>query len=555
MYYDETNVSVTAGSHEYYNVNVNHYNKVSDKFGYSVSGNYLKHNGYFTNEYSGDPADDKYSVSGRARLVWKLSEKTTLENIASYENSEQYGFPYASFDDATNTAGTINYDQESSYKRDLFSNGLVLKHKTDKTELTSTTSYMFYDGLMSVDQDYTANNFYFFNTGDKQNLLSQEVTFKSISPTNYKWICGAYGFYQTMDQLTTGVINSERNGQAIKIDQEISSGFTISGLALFHQSTIDNFLVDNLSLTAGIRLDYEKDKLDYLFNRWMNGTQITNTVEDYEETFVELLPKVALKYSFNKGVNTYATVSKGYKSGGFNTNSAVILENRSYDPEQSWNYELGMKSSFANNHLHIDAALFYIDWKDQQIDVPVPNGQGNMKINAGESVSKGFELFVRALPFKNFETTLSYGYSKANFTDYEVEKAVTDDDGNIIDYITIAEYTDNYIPYVPRSTFNFGVNKTFEFKNSFLDKMVANATYRRVGKHFWNLDNSVFQDAYGIFDAKLSFKSGKVQFDIWGKNLFDTSYNSYYFVITSLPKSFVQLGKPASFGVNLKVTF
>ncbi|MDB4584040.1 TonB-dependent receptor, partial [Draconibacterium sp.] len=537
LYYDETNVSASAGNYGYYSLNVNHYNKLSDKFGFSVSGNYNRHNGYFTNQYSGDPADDQYSASGRIRLVWKVSDKVSIENIASYENSAQYGFPYAIYNTENNETGDVNYNQESSYKRDLFSNGLILKYRNDVFELLATTSYQFYDGTMSVDQDFTADSLYFFNISDKQNMVSQELVLKSYSSSKYNWLFGANGFYQTMNQQTVGDIYSAN------MKQDIRSDFKTSGLALFHQSTFTDFLVDNLTLTAGIRLDMEKDKLDYGYATAIGSAPVPDDdPEKYEETFTQILPKVALKYQFNKALNTYATVSKGYKSGGFNTNSSINIEEyRSFEPENSWNYELGFKASLINNRLYFDAAVFYIDWKDQQIDVPVPTGRGNMKTNAGESVSKGFELFVKARPGNNWETTLGYGYTHASFIEY----VVTED----------LNYNDNFTPYVPRSTLNASVNKTFEIKDSFINKIRAGLTYKGVGKHYWDLENSVYQDYYGMVDGKLSFVSGKVQLDIWGKNIFNTSYNSYYFVISSIRNSYAQLGKPASMGVNLKVSF
>ncbi len=537
LHYDETNLSVSAGNYGYFNGNINHYNKVSDKFGYSISANYNSHNGYFTNNFNGKPADDQYSASGRFRLVWQISEKLSVENISSYEKSEQYGFPYAVYNTESSSAGDVDYNDESGYKRDMFSNGLVLKYRNDAFELLSTTSYTYYDGLMDADQDYTAAPIYYFHTGDIQNMISQELVFKSVNDTRYNWLFGAYGFYQNMDQQTTGDI------YAANMEQDIRSNFDISGLALFHQSTFNDFLIENLTLTAGIRLDLEKDKLDYSLAMAVGGGPWNTTVEEnYEETFTQVLPKVALKYQFNKSLNTYATVSKGYKSGGFNTNSSIdISEFRSYDAENSWNYELGFKSSMLGHRLYFDAAVFYIDWQDQQIDVPVPGGRGNMKTNAGESVSKGFELFVKGRLANNLEATIGYGYTHATFKDYVVSDELN--------------YNDNSIPYVPRSTLNLGVNKIFKFENSFLNKMVANLNYRGVGEHYWDLSNSVSQGYYGLVDAKLSFVTGKVQLDLWGKNIFDTSYNAYYFEIAQLNNSYVQMGKPATMGVNLKVTF
>ena len=466
---------------------------MSDKFGFSISGNYMNHGGYFTNAYTGEKADEEFSGSGRLRLVWQLSDRLSLENISSFEKTEQYGFAYAVYDKEAGTAAEVNYNDESGYQRDLFSNGLVLKYRNEKYQLAATTSYTYYDGLMDADQDYTAAPIYYFHTGDKQNMISQELVFKSVKKSKYDWLFGAYGFYQNMDQQTTGDIYTA------KMKQDIQSKFDISGLALFHQSTFNDFLTENLTLTAGIRLDMEEDKLDYSLAMSVNeGPWNTTVEENYKETFTEILPKVALKYKFNEALNTYATVSKGYKSGGFNTNSSIdISEFRSYDSENSWNYELGFKSSLANNRLYFDAALFYIDWTDQQIDVPVPGGRGNMKTNAGESVSKGVELFVKARPFKNFEATLGYGYTHATFSDYVVSEELN--------------YNDNYIPYVPRSTVNAGANKIFDLGDGFLNKIVANLNYRGIGEHYWDLSNTVSQDYYGLLDAKVSFVAGKVQ--------------------------------------------
>jgi iron complex outermembrane recepter protein len=537
LIYDETNISATAGNYGYFNVNINHYNKINNNLGYSLSGNYLSHNGYFMNEFNNKPADNQYSVGGRGRLIWKISEKLTLENIANFEKSKQFGFPYALYNDSTNQAEGVNYDQESSYVRDLFSDGFVLKYKNDVFEFMSTSSYQFYDGIMSVDQDFTKNKIYFFEIGDKQNMLSQELVIKSLPDSRYKWLFGTFGFYQTLNQETHG------NIYASNLKQEILSDFNISGIAFYHQSTFDDFLIKNLSITAGIRLDMEKDKLDYTFNQAVGEAPLSNLAsENYSEDFIQFIPKGALRYSLNNSTNFYTTVSKGYKTGGFNTNTSIVLtEDRSYDAEQSWNYELGFKSSLINNRLFVDAAVFYIDWKDQQIDVPVPGGRGNMKKNAGESVNKGIELFVKGLITENLEATLGYGYTHATFTDYVVSDALN--------------YNNKFIPYVPQKSINAGLNKTFEFNNWILDKLNTNISYKGVGKHYWSLDNSVYQDYYGLLDAKLSFISGKFNFEIWAKNILNTSYNSYYFEISALKNSYVQIGKPATLGVNLKVTF
>jgi len=535
LVYDETNILATAGNYGNYSVNINHYNKINNNLGYSISGNYLNHNGYFINEFTGNPADKQYSAGGRGRLIWRLSDKLTLENIASFEISKQFGFPYALYNDSTNQTESVNYDQESYYDRDLFSNGFVVKYQNEAFEFISTTSYQYYDGLMSVDQDFTKNKIYFFEIGDKQNMFSQEFVLKSLPASRYKWLFGTFGFYQSLYQETNGSIYAQ------KLKQEILSDFKISGIAFYHQSSYDDFLIKNLSVTAGVRLDMEKDVLDYIFNQAVGDAPLSNLVsENYSENFMQFIPKGALRYSLNKSSNIYTTVSKGYKSGGFNTNTSIVLtEDRAYDAEQSWNYEFGFKSSLLNNRLFIDAAVFYIDWNNQQIYQTVPSGTGSMLTNAGKSESKGVEFEIKALPAKNLEIWLASGYNKATFVEY-VKDNKTD-------------YSGNYIPYVPRFSVSTGANYLIEVNKNWLDNIRMQLTYNGFGKHFWNEDNVAYQDYYGLMNFRAGFERKNITLSFWGKNIFNTDYNSFYF--NALGKSYAQIGKPALIGANVKIMF
>jgi outer membrane receptor protein involved in Fe transport len=85
----------------------------------------------------------------------------------------------------------------------------------------------------------------------------------------------------------------------------------------------------------------------------------------------------AVSYTFSGSQLLYTSVSKGYKSGGFNT-SFERDEDRSFEPEYSWNYEAGTKLSFWQNRIKTELSLFYIDWRNQQIYQPLPSGKGSM---------------------------------------------------------------------------------------------------------------------------------------------------------------------------------
>jgi iron complex outermembrane recepter protein len=533
-----TRVMLSAGSYGNYQGGLSHFLKLSDKVGYSVSLNYTQRDGFFTNAYNEEKVDNLVNFGMRTRVVWKISESFTAENIMSFEYSRQGGYPYAVVDE-NNKLNDINYNHPSSYDRDLFTNGIILKNKGRNMDLIATTSYQYIDDLQDVDQDFTANPIFQASQTQLQNLLSQEVILKAKPNQRLDWLGGVYFFYQSFDRNVRVDVPANNMVQMIDfIDKR-------QGNALFLQATYNDLLVDRLAVTVGLRMDGEQSRLDYQNVVLLNGTLIPapDTIFTPME-FMQISPKLALKYDLSNFTSLYATFSKGYKTGGFNSNlihPEDLKEHLHFDPEHSWNYEIGVKTAFMQNKVQAEAALFYIDWSNQQIFQPVPTGQGTMLKNAGESVSKGFELSVRANPFHNFDALLSYGLTDARFITHIVD--------------TLTNFNDNFIPYVPRHTFALQLNQAIDLPaNVFAERMNLTLLYRGVGKHFWNEQNTQFQDAYGILDLRVGIKRGDVKLDFWAKNILGTEYSAFYFEIPQIRGRYAQPGRPFHFGVNLSVT-
>lgn len=532
--YQGTKINLSAGSYGTYNLNGGHYAKASDKLAWSLTGNYQHNNGFYSNRFTGDKVDELDSYGFRNKVIWQPATHWTIENILSYENSAQGGYPYAVLNSATNRPNPIDYNQYSSYGRSLLSDALLVKLSKSRWELRLTTSYQLLDDNQQIDQDFTSDSLYFVAQKQFQQMVSHEAVARSKGDGRYQWLTGLYGLMQFLDK-DVDVDDYARKTLSLK-----SYNNRVGGIALFHQSTLNHFLIRNLSLTAGIRVDYEKSSLDYHY-RLRKGGAATTTVTDtlYPPlSYTEVLPKIALNYVAGQS-NFYAVVAKGYKTGGFNS-TFERPEDLTFKPEKSWNYEIGVKTSFLNRMLYADVALFYIDWKDQQIYQTVPSGRGSMLKNAGLSESKGIELSLKSASWHGFEGTVSYGYTEATFIK-NVLNATTD-------------YSGNYIPYVPRHTLALQLNKSIAIRNSkLLDEIKVNALYRETGIAYWNEANSHAQPAYGTTDLKLSLKKGDVRVEFWGRNVFDIDYESFYF--EALGRKYVQPGKPARLGVNISIDF
>ena len=531
--YQGTDLNLQAGTYGSYLLNVGHYAKSSERFAYSLSLNYRHNDGFFTNDFLNQKVDILDSYGMRNRLIWNVTDRFSIENILSFEHSVQGGYPYAVYNESIGKTEEIRYNQESGYNRDLLSNALLLKYKADNYNLTSTTSYQYLSDKQSIDQDFTVDSLYFVIQRQKQNMISQELTIQSNGKKKYNWIFGAYGFAQQFD--------NQVNVNTYKAKTETTKRYdhTIVGGALFHQSTLNDFPIKNMNITAGIRLDTETDQLGYQYDRIKNGISTSLADTTYRSLkSIQILPKLAINYKLGN-TDLYALISRGYKTGGFNS-TFERPEDLTFDPEHSWNYEIGAKSSIFENKLFVEGSLFYIDWKNQQIYQATPSGTGSMLKNAGHSVSKGVELSLNTALIQGFELMASYGYTHATFISNVLSATV--------------DYSGNYIPYVPKNTIAAQLKKTVEITNSvLLNRIVMSVLYKGTGSIYWDDKNSHRQDFYNLVDARVSFVRKNVQFDLWGANLGSTVYESFYF--ESLGKKYVQNGKPLQAGVKLALKF
>ena len=535
----ETTVSTDYGNYNQVRSSISHNQPIGKSLSVLGNLNYRYNDGFYTNTFSGSEVDKTNSYSGRLKALYTPGSRFTALGTLQYEDSRQVGYPYALFDDEQMEAGPINYDKESLYNRKLLSSGLSLTYDAPAFTVRSSSSIQRLDDFQQIDQDFTPRSLFFVLQDQQLQILAQEINIESSKGGIYNWLFGAFAFRQVLDKAVTveygedGLTQYRLPFSAYSYTKHYDN--TNSGIAFFHQSTFD---LEGFSLAAGIRGDYEKATLDYLHDVSRNGNKQFADAAESKMDFFELLPKIALKYSINRYLVPYATVAKGYNSGGFNA-TFERDQDRSFQPEHSWNYEAGIKAKWLRQRFYANLAFFYIDWTNQQIYQAVPSGQGSMLTNAGKSESKGVELELKALPVNNLETWFTFGYNEATFIEY-VKDSTTN-------------YSGNYLPYVPRFSFNVGGNYQVPVNAHLLQQIIFNLSYNGVGKHFWHESNEAYQPYYGLLNLRVSFEKDNISLSFWGKNILNTQYNSFYF--QALGNSYAQIGKPATMGAKLKVTF
>ncbi len=604
-------VSLSAGSYGQYDVKASHYGMLSDKIGFTAAAYYSHKNGFFTNQYTGEKVDPENVYGGRLKLEGRFSPRFTAIYSISADYTDQGAFPYGLYEGGLGAVRSalvdeVNLNDPSSYQRLVISNNLFLNYQADRFALSSTTGYQYFKDDMRMDQDFSPQSIFTLNQKQRQHAVSEEISLKSLTDTNYQWSFGLYGFYNAL--RTDAPVDFKEDGIAtvlqpvfdqlkeenprmpsLKILNEhlnIPGLFETPsfGLALYHQSTYNNLFTEGLSITAGIRLDYERQKMAYQSEAKMDmGIRFSETgpflnLDDFmsipstimdahvAQNFWELLPKVTLKYECDEGATvTYASVAKGYKTGGYNVQmSADLMQNQmrydmmktfeamipieieepasvdevtSYKPETSWSYELGFRSELIPRRLDVELALFYMDIKDVQLTQFVNSGNGRILTNAGKARSYGIEASARLSIVEGLAADLNYGYTHASFRDYHNGQE---------------DFAGNYIPYTPRHTLSVGMNYVKLFRGAWIDQLTASAQFSGNGKIYWTERNDIYQKFYGTLNARLNVRKGIFSCGLWAKNITNTRYAAFYF--ESFDKPFIQLGKPFQIGAEIAVT-
>ena len=643
--YQGTDIRMGAATYNDYNVSLTHYHRISGQFAFSTGGFYEHTGGFYQNSARNNERVDKGNAGGgRFRGIYLPKDNLKLDLNVSYEYSDQGGYPYfytgitqegvnkGKTEEREEMIGKIAYNDRSNYYRNLLNAGFNVEYQAKNFILSAVTGYQHLKDRMFLAQDFTEKNIFNLTQKQKLNTISEEIVLKSKPNRKWEWTTGIFGFYQTLN--TDGPVTFKEDGVKETIEGNTNSIFEnlgnkapkmsmsvlnptlkVSGNfdtpiwngAIFHQSTFNNLFTKGLSFTVGLRLDYEKmsmkynsasDPLNFDFNFAMGPMVITakDLIADaayngkLSEDYVQLLPKFALQYEWRKGNNVYATVSKGYRSGGYNVQMfsdiitgqqahsmveaikksaefekySTLIEGMigdkmpaipevkdatTYKPEYSWNYEVGTHLTLWEGKLWADLAAFYMDTRDQQLSQFIGSGLGRTTINAGKSNSYGAEASLRASLTNELSLNASYGYTYATFTDYIINEA--DKDGNLT---VKADYNGKYVPFVPKHTLNIGGEYAITCSSrSIFDRVVFQANYNAAGRIYWTELNDVSQSFYGTLNWRANLEKGNAMISFWARNFLDKDYAAFYF--ETMNKGFMQKGRPVQFGIDLRCRF
>ena len=555
-------------------------------FGDNVISACFRHSdGLFFNEFKNETCDPYDGLSAHWKWERPLNGRLSLSNSLWTSLSKEGGFAYGQLMDGT--LHPVSYNDEGSYARFSLIEGLNARWCNTAVITDATASFQLLSDNMRMDQDYTSDSIFTLQQRQLSGAGTMELRLsRADSQASWQPQTGVFALFK-LNHMLAPVTFKQDGIQRLILDNAnshipadigylditdaefpVDSDFLIGtwDFALFHESV---FTSGKWQFTGGLRLDCEGGWMDYdclasLHYRFVptmrtdkpfavpyNGIAVHNAVE--------LLPKLSVRYEASRSFSLYATVSKGFRAGGFNTQIfsdilqnmtmnglmkdlgvyldrpivSVSADDTEYAPESAWNYEAGAR--LKRNDIRAELSAYYIAVRNHQLTVFPPGmSTGRMMTNAGLSRSTGTEAELEWTP-GDFRTRVAWSWCDARFVEYN--------DGN-------NDYGGRRIPYVPQHTLHVSAGYSLRLDKCTLE---SDAFLHGEGPFWWNETNTICEPFRCRFDGRVAVVFPKAEIYVRGENLSNTPGHSFYF--KSMGNEFLARIKPRLLYIGTTIKF
>jgi len=392
-------------------------------------------------------------------------------------------------------------------------------------------------------------------TDQKQRLEQDafELRFNSKNAdSKIQWVAGA--FYRKRDSdfrsfvpviNTEGVTFSPAVPPTLPPTSDIGAGIPgchpcvfartdskeITEKAIFGE--IDWALTDKLNLNVGMRwfdVDHqETGSTKFQFAAFAPNPPNSSTPDGSTPPSVNNLNdsetpwKVALAWHATDDMTVYGLRSNGFRLGGTNNRGiGAINIPESFEADELVNYEVGIKTQFADKRVTLNAAAFLMQWDNLQVAGQDVTGAFGFIGNAGKAEVQGVEFELQSVLGDNFYVTGQVTYlAKKELT----ENQVSDD-------IVAPGLAGDQLPRIPELTAGFTAQYNYELPIQGWDGAVrlegsyTDDSYTQLRP---TASANRFQDSYSIVNFRASFRNDEMDLDLalFIENMFDERGDVY----------------------------
>ena len=547
--YDWTaGVLAPLGTHDTREVRATVSGPITSRLGIGVAGGYAGRDGFTTNLMTGNDLDHRSAMFGKGQLLWVPSFRWETRLIVSGERARDGDYALQDLASLRTNQYDTRRDYEGFTERDIFSTTFIARREGGRVSFTSTTGVVNWSTLDDTDLDYSPLPLIGRINDEKSLQFTQEVRLASAAGSpialsdrlGLRWQAGAVAFTQAYEQeainsFAPGVLSPfipipVRHTSPLAELNDVGFGAYAQGTLAFG-STVD--------VTLGARFDHETKEADI---RTLFDVPFIMPPPPVvaEESYTNVSPQASLAWHVRPGAMLYVSGGGGFKAGGFNP--TALPGSEAYDEETSTHVEGGVKATWAGGRITTNAAVFFIDWNNMQLNVPIPGGSGAFFIsNVGAATSKGAEFEVGLRPATGIDLFGSLGLTRARFSDGSQSMGV--------------DVAGNFVPGTPEYTAMIGGQLTRQIIRSWT--WFARAEASLYGGFEYDEANTARQDAYQVVNLRGGVTGRRYSVTAWVKNAFDEFYVPIAFAFPGLaPSGFLgEPGQPRTFGVTLGVRF
>jgi iron complex outermembrane recepter protein len=520
---------------------------VAEHLALSVGAGYSGRSGYTVNTLTGHDLDSRSAFFSKTQILWVPSPAWDVRGILTTERARDGDYALSDLGQLRAVLLRTARDFEGFTHRDIAAPTLLITHPGKTIDFSSITGYVWWKTDDLTDLDYTPLPLIRRANAEDDRQFTQEFRVSSandasrgLSPNvTLRWQAGLFLFSQNYTQDAVNSFSPFVLSQFLPfaIDQHSpQSALDDHGVGVYGRATFT--FNSRLDAAIGLRGDHENKAAN--LNTFYSPAIAPPSSVTAERSFNDVSPQLTVSYRLRPNNTVYGTASRGFKAGGFNAASPSGSE--SYGEEHSWNYEGGVKTSWLAQRLSVNAALFYIDWTDLQVNVPNPFVPAQFYVaNAGAATSKGFEVELNARPQPGLDVFASVGHTSGHFGDASASGGVN--------------VSGNTLANMPDMTGSFGLEYSRRLRRAL--SAYGRAEVVSYGHFFYDDANTEGQGAYSLANFRFGVRASRLFVEGWLRNAFDTHYIPTAFAYPGLaPSGFVgESGAPRTGGVRVGVGF
>jgi iron complex outermembrane recepter protein len=554
--------SVTGGYSSYQTVTGSLYATagLSDALATDIALYYdRQHKGWGNNTFlPGNPdVHRRKNFAARTKTKWDAGEAFSLTLAADYVYSQapgtasMNGRPGSRLFDGQGQVGSV-YDSRENFKENAWNKqyGFSARAEYDLggVTLTSTTAYRHYRSFVAFDQDHTAARLADIDLSDKTKTFQQEfLLLGSVGALDIT--AGLFGYDANAGKDGTLVVRSIVPSSNTSVSTRV---YTRSYAAF---SQVSYHLTDQLTAILGLRYTSEKRRLDAnvvgIAPNPLAGVTLVDSANfpksQTNRKFNKLTWRGALQYQINPDAMIYASASRGFKSGVFNSSSPSAPAT---SPETLDAYAVGLKTDWLDGRLRFNAEGFYYNYRDIQLTV-VQVG-GFRLFNAAKGTIKGADVDLSyAPPIDSGDLVFraSASYANAEYKLFTGAPCYTANPAPATGNTTSScNASGNNMALAPKLTTNASVDYIIPI--STFDAGI-NLSWYHNGGYYFEPQNRLKQPSYDVVNVQFSLQPESKGWEarLFARNIFDKRY--YVSMSNNSLGDYRLPAEPRTYGVSL----